>query len=89
MIDTRVSHNDDSGLLETLGDIVGKVTGGESPGNRLSADEGREFENGSVTVGSGGDDTDIVGVFDSRKDTSGEDELLPSLADVQNVNTCC
>jgi hypothetical protein len=40
-----------------------------------------------VTVRSGGDDADIGRVVDSGQDSSGEDDLLPGLSDVDDVDT--
>ena len=40
-----------------------------------------------MTVGTGRDDTDVVGVLDGDDSTSGENDLLPGLADVKDVDT--
>ena len=87
MVHPWVSHDNDSGLLETLGDVVGKVTGSESAGDRLSAGETRVLQDCAMTVWSSRDDTDVVGVVDGSEDSSCKDELLPSFANVQDVDT--
>jgi hypothetical protein len=40
-----------------------------------------------VTVRSGRDDGNVVGVLDGGEDSGSEDELLPGLADVEDVDT--
>lgn len=40
-----------------------------------------------MTVRSSRDDCDIVGVVDGSQDSGGEDDLLPGLADVDDVDT--
>jgi len=87
VVDSGVGDNDDSGLLERLGDVIGEVTGGESAGNGLSTGETSHLEDSSVTVGSGRDDGNVVGVLDGGEDSGSKDELLPSLTDVEDVDT--
>lgn len=87
MIDSGVGNNDHSGFLEGLGDVIGEVTGGESTGNGLSTGETSHLEDSSVTVGSGRDDGDVCGVLDGGEDSGSEDELLPGLADIEDVDT--
>lgn len=87
VVNPGVSDDDHSGLLERSGDVVSEGTGGESASDSLGTGEGAVLEDGTVTVGSGGDDTDVVGVLDGSEDTSSKDELLPGLADVDNVDT--
>lgn len=38
---------------------------------------GGELEDGTLTVGTGGDDTDVGRVVDGGDDTGGQDNLLP------------
>lgn len=72
-----VGDNDQAGLLEGSGDVVGERTGGETTGNGLGAGVGGELEDGTLTVRTSGDDTDVGGVVDSGDDASGQDNLLP------------
>ena len=88
MVNSRVGDDDDSGFLEGSSDVVGEVTGGESTGNGLSADERSELEDSSVSVRSGRDDSNVVGVLNSSEDSGSEDEFLPGLSEVQDVDTC-
>jgi hypothetical protein len=87
VVDTGVSDNDHSGLLERSSNVVGEVTGGESAGNGLSTSETGKLEHGSVTVRSGRDDGNVVRVLNGGEDTGGKDELLPGLAEVEDVDT--
>ena len=47
---------------------------------------GGVLEDGAVAVGAGRDDTDVVRVLDSSNDTGSENELLPGLANVDDVD---
>ena len=38
---------------------------------------GGELEDSTLTIGTGGDNTDVGGVVNSGDDTGGEDDLLP------------
>lgn len=87
VINPWVGNDNHSGFLERLGDVVGEVSGGESASNRLSTGETSVLEDGSVSVRSSRDDTDIVGVVDGCEDTGSEDDLFPSLANVDDVDT--
>lgn len=40
-----------------------------------------------MTVRSGRDDTNVGGVLDGGENSGGEDDLLPGLADVDDVDT--
>lgn len=90
-IGARVGDDDQTGLLERTGDVVGEGTGGEATGDGLGAGVGGELEDGTLTVGTGGDDTDVGGVVDSSDDAGGQDNLLPVdssiLDDVQSFAT--
>lgn len=57
-VGARVGDDDEAGLLERAGDVVGEVTGGEATGNGDGAGVGGELEDGTLTVGTGRDDTD-------------------------------
>lgn len=86
VVNTGVGDDDETGLLERAGDVVGEGTGGEAACDGLSTDVGSEFEDGTVTVGTSGNDTDVVGVLDSSDDSGSKDELLPGLANVEDVD---
>jgi hypothetical protein len=88
VVDTGVGDDDQTGLLERLGDVVGEVTGSETSSDGLSSSVGSELEDGTVTVRTSRDDANIVGVLDGSDDTGGEDDLLPGLSNVDNVDTC-
>lgn len=76
-ISARVGHDDETGLLERAGDVVGEVTGGETTGNGGGTGVGGELQDSTLAVGTSGDDTDIGGVVDGGDDTGGQDDLLP------------
>lgn len=76
-IGARVGDNDQAGLLEGSGDVVGERTGSETTSNGLGTGVRGELEDGTLTVGTSGDDTNVGGVVDSGDDTSGQNNLLP------------
>ena len=86
-IDTGISDDQKSGLSELLGDLVGEGTGGESAGNALAASVLGELQHGTLAVRAGRDHDDILGVLDGGDDSGGEHQLLPGLAQVDDVDT--
>jgi hypothetical protein len=76
-VGARVGDDDQTGLLEGAGDVVGEGTGGEATGDGSGTSVGRELEDGTLTVGTGRDNTDIGGVVDGGDDAGGQDNLLP------------
>lgn len=76
-VGARVGDNDQAGLLEGAGDVVGEVTGGEATGNGTSTGVGGELQDGALTIGTGRDNADIGGVVNGGDDTGGQDDLLP------------
>ncbi len=87
VVDTGVGNNNNTGLLERTSDVVGERTRGESSSNGSSTGLSSELEHSTVTVLTTANHTDISRVLDSSEDTSGENDLLPRLADVKEVNT--
>ena len=77
VVGARVGDDDQAGLLERAGDVVGQRTGGEATGDGDGAGVSRELEDGTLAVGTGGDDADVGGVLDRGDDAGGEDNLLP------------
>lgn len=87
VVNTGVGDDDQTRFLERLGDVVGEVTRGESSSDSLSSGVGSELEDGTVTVRTSRDNANIVGVLDGSDDTGSEDDLLPGLSNVDNVDT--
>lgn len=87
MIDSGIGNDNQTGLLERTGDVVGEVTGSKATGNGLCTGVGSVFEDSSVSVGASGNNTDIVGVFYGGDNTSSKYEFLPGLSNVDDVNT--
>lgn len=75
-----VGDDDETGLLERAGDVVGEVTGGEATGNGDGTGVSGELEDGALTVGTSRDDTDVGRVVDGSDDAGSEDNLLPNVA---------
>lgn len=88
VVDARVGDDNQARLLERAGDVVGEVARGEAAGDGLRASVGRKLEDGTVAVRAGRDDADVVRVLDRGNDTRGEDNLLPGLANVDDVDAC-
>jgi hypothetical protein len=76
-VGARVGDDDQAGLLERTGDVVGEGTGGESTGDGDGTSVGGELEDGTLAVGTCGDDTDVGRVLDGDDDTGGQNNLLP------------
>lgn len=76
-IGARIGDNDQAGLLERAGDVVGEATGGETTSNRNSTSVGSELENSTLAVWTGRNNTDISWVVDGSNDTGSKDNLLP------------
>lgn len=87
VVNAGVGHDDEAGLLERAGDVVCEATGGESASDSLGAGVRSVLEDGTVAIWARRDDTDVVGVLDGGNDTGSENDLLPSLADVDEVDT--
>lgn len=60
----------------------------QSSSDGLGTSETGVLEDSPVTVRPGRDDTDVVGVLDSGQDSGGKNNLLPSLSNVDEVDTC-
>src|SRR5262245_25509049 len=88
VVHSGIRDDDEPWFFEGAGDVVREGTGGETACDGLGAGVGGIFENCTVSVWSGGDDADIVWVFDGCDYTGGEDDFLPGLSDVYDVNTC-
>ena len=87
VVDAGVGHDDETRLLERAGDVVRERTGREAARDRLRTRVRGVLEHGTVPERPRGDDTDVVRVLDRGDDACGEDELLPGLADVDDVDT--
>ncbi len=76
-IGAGVGDDDEAGLLERAGDVVGERAGGEAAGNGLGAGVGGELEDGTLAVGTGRDDANVGRVVNGGDDAGGEADLLP------------
>lgn len=72
-----IGNDDETGLLERAGDVVGEVTGGEATGNSGSTGVRSELQDSTLAVGTSGDHADIGRVVDSGNDTGSQNDLLP------------
>jgi len=73
-----VGDDDQTGLLERTGDVVGEGTGGEATSNGLGAGVGGELEDSTLAVGTGRDNADIARVVNGSDDAGSEGDLLPA-----------
>mmetsp|Transcript_8315 Transcript_8315/g.21011 ORF Transcript_8315/g.21011 Transcript_8315/m.21011 type:complete len:358 (-) Transcript_8315:59-1132(-) len=74
-------------LLELLGDLVGEGTGGEAALNALGASVLGELEHSTLGVGAGGHDADVGGVLHSHDHAGGQVDLLQGGGHVDDVDT--
>lgn len=87
MVNSGVGDNNKSGFFEGASDVVSEGTGSESASNGLCASVGGKFKDSTVSVRTSGDDTNVVRIFNGSDDSGSENEFLPGLADVENVNS--
>lgn len=76
-IGTWVGNNDEAGFLEGSGDVIGEVTRGETTSDGNGTSVGGELQDGTLTVRTSRDNTDISWVVDGCDDTGSKDDLLP------------
>jgi hypothetical protein len=76
-IGTWVGNNDEAGFLERSGNVIGKVTWGETTSNGDGTGVGGELENGTLTIWTGRNDTDIGWVVYSCDNSGSENNLFP------------
>ena len=73
VVDTGVCNDNEAGFLEGAGYVISETAGGETAGNGLCASVGSVFEDGTMSVRAGGDDTNVVGVLNGGDNSSCED----------------
>ena len=81
-----VGEDEQAGLAEGGLHLVGEGTRGVPPGDGVGAGVLRELEDGALAVGAGGLDDDVLGVLDGDDDPRRELELLPCLAQIDDVD---
>ena len=81
-----VGDDEQTGLLELLGDLVGESTRGETSSNGGRSGVLGELEHRALAVRAGRDGADIGGVLDGSDDTGGKHDLVVGLADVEDVD---
>jgi hypothetical protein len=77
-IGTWVGNNDEAGLLERSSDVVGEVTWGKTTGNGDGTSVGSELEDGTLTVWTSRNDTDIGWVVYGCDNSGSENDLFPA-----------
>ena len=73
-----VGDDDQTGLLEGTGDVVGEGTGSEATGDGGGTSVSGKLQDGALTVGTGRDNANVGGVLDGDNDAGSEDNLLPN-----------
>ena len=76
-IGAGIGDDDQARLLERAGDVVGEVTGGEATCDSDGTSVSGELEDGTLAIGTGGDNANIGWVVDSHNDTGGKNDFLP------------
>lgn len=89
MVKSRIADNDESWLLELLGVLIGQGTGNPLASEVVALGVRGELQDGSLGIGSAGDNKDILGVLllDGGDDSGGNHNLLPGLGEVDVVNS--
>lgn len=78
-VGARVGDDDQAGLLERAGDVIGEVTGGETTSNGDSTSVCGKLEDSTLAVGASGDDDDIGWVVDRCNNSGRKNNFLPKL----------
>merc|ERR1711881_33946 len=86
-IGTGVGDDDEAGFLEGPGDVVGEVTRGETTSDGDGTGVGGELQDSALSVRTSRNDTDIGGVVDGCDDAGCKDDLLPGLANVNDIDS--
>lgn len=86
-VGTGVSHDQETGLGELLGDVIGKSTRGPATGVRSGSNVLGKLEDRTGTVGTLRDDHDILRVLHSDNDASSDHNLFPSLTQIEKMDT--
>jgi hypothetical protein len=84
---SRVSDNDETRLLERAGDVVGEVTWGKSSGNSSSTSVVGELQDSTLAISTGRNGNNVGSLGDGSNDAGSKDQLLPGLANVNDVDT--
>jgi len=87
VVGSRVSENQQTRFHKLVLDLVGKSTGRISASNSLSSGIFGELEDSTLTKVPGGDNANILGVFNGDDDSSGQNQLLPSLLEINQIDT--
>ncbi|GMT17755.1 hypothetical protein PFISCL1PPCAC_9052, partial [Pristionchus fissidentatus] len=87
VVNTGVRDDEESGLLEVLLGSVGKATGLEATEDSGSSGVSGELEKSTLGVRAGRDDDDVGGVLNCGDSASSQEKLLPSLADVDDMDS--
>jgi hypothetical protein len=89
VVDSGVGEDEESGLDELLGVLIGEHSGSPSAGHGHGPGVFGEFIDGSLSVESAGDGDDRAGVGDGCDDSGRNLDLLPLLLDVEHVHAAC
>ena len=87
VVNTGVGHNQQTGLQELLLTLVGQRTGSVTTSNVVGAGVLGELEHGTLTVRTARDSDNILRVLNGNDHTGSQHQLLPGLAQVDQVHT--
>ena len=87
MVGSWIADDDQSWLLELFGVLIGKGTWGPFSTEVVGTGMSSKLKDSSLSELSIGNDQNIFWVVDSCDNSGGNHEFLPSLRDVQVVNT--
>jgi hypothetical protein len=75
-----VGEDNQAGFLERPRNVIGEVSGCEATSNGNGTGVGGEFEDSSLAVGAGGNDTDVCWVVDCSDNAGSQNDFLPTIA---------
>merc|ERR1719362_950854 len=86
LVGPGVADHQKTGLAESGLDLIGEGSRGEPAGNGGAVDVPSELEDSSLSVGPAGTDEHISGVLNSRDGAGSQQDLLPGLLQVDDVD---
>ena len=87
MVNSWIANDDESWLLEFLGDLIGKNTGCPFSTEVAGISVSGILKNGSLSVSFAGNNKNVFFVGDSSNNSGSNHEFLPGLGKIDIMNT--
>ena len=87
VVSTGISDNEQTGLIEALLQLIGEGTGSMASNSGLATGIMSELEDTALAVRASRDGSNVLRVLNGNNHAGSELELLPSLAEVEYIDT--